>query len=458
MAHYHFIGIGGTGLAPIARVLLEKGHEVSGSDRQLSDLAKDLQALGVKVYIGHDPKNIANAEMVIRSSAVRDDNPEMLAALQAHIPVLKRLEFLKHLVAGQTCLAIAGTHGKTTTTAMLAWVLTSMGLDPSYVIGGVSKNLKSNGHYGKGKYFVIEADEYDYMFYGLAPSLEVVTHVEHDHPDLFPTPESYQHAFEGFVSRLLPNGNLLVCGDDPGAASLRALVKTARRVSTYGILDGSDFKAANLSLNSRGGFDFDVVHIEEGRLSNIGSVSLGVPGKHNVLNALAALAVTHILCLSPLESVTALHEFSGVGRRFDILGEAGGITVIDDYAHHPTEIRATLSAACDRFPGRRIWAVWQPHTFTRTQTLEKEFISAFEDADQVLVTEIYAAREKNETLSARQLVSAMPAAKTRFVPTLENAVSILLNELKSGDVLIVLSAGNADQISSTVLKILRGRK
>ena len=457
MAHYHFIGIGGTGLAPIARVLLEKGHEVSGSDRQLSDMARDLQALGVPVFIGHDAMNIVGAEMVIRSSAIKDDNPEVQAALQSLIPVLKRSEFLRHLVAGQTCIAIAGTHGKTTTTAMVAWILTSMGLDPSYVIGGVSKDLKSNGHFGKGKYFVIEADEYDYMFYGLAPTLEVVTHLEHDHPDLFPTPETYRRAFEGFVSRLLPNGNLLLCGDDPGAVSLRSIVKTARRVSTYGILKGSDFKATNLSLNSRGGFDFDAIYIEQGRLSNIGTVSLGVPGKHNVLNALAALAVTHILYLSTIESITALQSFSGVGRRFDVLGEASGIMVINDYAHHPTEIRATLAAARIRFPNRRIWALWQPHTFTRTIALEKDFISAFEDADQVLVTEIYAAREKNEAISAKQLVAAMPASKTRFTPTLEIAVSVLEKELKSGDVLLVLSAGDADQVSSTVLEILQGR-
>jgi UDP-N-acetylmuramate--alanine ligase len=458
MAHYHFIGIGGTGLAPIARVLLEKGHEVSGSDRQLSDMARDLQALGVTIFIGHDARNIAGAEMVIRSSAIKDENPEVQAAMRAQIPVLKRSEFLKHLIAGQTCIAIAGTHGKTTTTAMAAWVLTSMGLDPSYVIGGVSKNLHVNGHYGKGKYFVIEADEYDYMFYGLAPALEVVTHVEHDHPDLFPTPEAYRRAFEGFVSRLLPNGNLLLCGDDPGALSLRSVVKTARRVSTYGIVSGSEFRATNLSINSRGGFDFDAVHIDRERFSNIGHVSLGVPGKHNVLNALAVLAITHILLLSTIETVTTLQGFSGVSRRFDILGEANGITVVDDYAHHPTEIRATLSAARDRFPNRRIWAVWQPHTFTRTISLEKDFVSAFEDADQVLVTEIYAARETKETISAKQLVDAMPSSKTRFVPSLENAITILQKELKSGDVLLVLSAGDADQVSSKVLEILRGRK
>lgn len=458
MAHYHFIGIGGTGLAPIARVLLEKGHEVSGSDSHLTDMARDLQALDVTVYIGHEAKNIAGAEMVIRSSAIKDENPEVQAAVQAQIPVLKRSEFLKHLIAGQTCIAIAGTHGKTTTTAMAAWVLTSMGLDPSYVIGGVSKNLLTNGHYGKGKYFVIEADEYDYMFYGLAPALEVITHVEHDHPDLFPTLEIYHRAFEGFVSRLLPNGNLLLCGDDPGALSLRSVVKTARRVSTYGMLGSSDFRATNLSINSRGGFDFDAIHIEHERISNIGHISLGVPGKHNVLNALAVLAITHILLLSTIETVTALQEFSGVSRRFDIIGETKGITVVNDYAHHPTEIRATLSAAHDRFPNRRIWAVWQPHTFTRTISLEKEFTSAFDDADQVLVTEIYAARETKETISAKQLVAAMPSSKTRFTPSLENAIDILQKELKSGDVLLVLSAGNADQISTQILEFLRERK
>jgi UDP-N-acetylmuramate--alanine ligase len=458
MAHYHFIGIGGTGLAPIARVLLEKGHQVSGSDKQLSDMAKDLQSLGVKVILGHDAKNIQGAKMVIRSSAVRDDNPEVREALQNHIPVLKRSEFLKHLIGGQMCIAVAGTHGKTTTTAMIAWTLRVMGLDPSFVIGGISKNLKTNGHFGKGKYFVIEADEYDYMFYGLAPFLEIVTHVEYDHPDLFSTPENYHQAFEGFVSRLLPRGNLLLCSDDPGSLSLRSLVKAAHRVCTYGIHNDSDFKAINLSLNSKGCFDFDAVQIEHDHLSTINHVSLAVPGEHNVLNALAAIAATHILCLSPIESVTALQDFSGVGRRFDILGEADGITVIDDYAHHPTEIRATLSAARNRFPGCRIWAVWQPHTFTRTLALEKEFISAFKDADLVLVTEIYAARELNGTISAKQLVSFMPESKARYMSTLQDTSSVLQKELKTGDVLIVLSAGNADQVSTSIMRFLRERK
>ena len=458
MAHYHFIGIGGTGLAPIARVLLEKGHQVSGSDRILSPLAKDLQALGVQVYLGHDPKHVEDADMVIRSSAVKEDNPEVRAAIQLQIPVLKRSEFLKRLVGNQECIAIAGTHGKTTTTAMIAWELASLRLDPSYVIGSVSKDLQSNAHYGKGKYFVIEADEYDYMFYGLAPSIEVITHVEYDHPDCFPTPAVYHKAFEGFVSRLLPNGNLLLCADDPAALSLRSMVKTARRISTYGTTSDALFRANNIAPNAKGGFDYSLEMTEKGHSSLLTAVSLSVPGRHNILNSLAALVTIQILGLSVKEAALALRQFTGVSRRFDILGEVNRITIIDDYAHHPTEIRATLSAAKSRFPGRFIWAVWQPHTYTRVLALTDDFIHAFDDADQVLVTEVYAAREQNASTSAKQMVDLMPQSTTRFVPDFASASSILLRELKPGDVLLVLSAGDADQISTAVYNALKERK
>jgi UDP-N-acetylmuramate--alanine ligase len=458
MTKVHFIGIGGSGLSAIARLLLESGYTVSGSDKTLSPLARDLADSGVQVKIGHNPQNVEGADLVIRSSAVPDDNPEVLSALAAGIPVYKRADFLGKLMSGRTGIAVAGTHGKTTTTTMIAWMLSSLGQDPSYIIGGVSKNLHANAHAGNGRPFVIEADEYDRMFLGLQPKIIVVTNVEHDHPDCYPTPADYLAAFSEFVSSLEPEGLLLVCQDDPGALSLMGYVPGDCTACTYGLQSGN-YQASAIKTNSRGGFDFEFSQQVSGSPATLlGTVSLQIPGKHNVLNATAALAVAHQLGLPVDQAASALGAYLGSGRRFDILGESHGIVVVDDYAHHPTEIRATLSAARTRYPGRRLWAVWQPHTYSRTQSLQEDFCQSFSDADQVLVTEVYAAREKKQDFSAEQLVQKMHAANINFVPTLSSAVERLLDQLRSGDVLLVLSAGDADQISTGVLSGLNERE
>lgn len=454
MKHVHLIGIGGSGLSAIARLLLERGWSVSGSDRHLSPLAEQLQAAGAIVYLGHHPQNVAGAELVIRSSAIPDDNPEVLAAREANIPVVKRAEFLGELMAGKYEIAIAGTHGKTTTTAMVAWVLTRLGQSPSFLIGGVSTNLGTNARAGQGDVFVIEADEYDRMFLGLSPRIAVVTNVEHDHPDCFPTPEDFQEAFLEFVDRITPDGVLLACSDDRGAA--RLLVDSggkAIRTASYGLerwlgRPGPDYTTRALRLNQRGGFDFEAFFLD----SKLARVSLQVPGKHNVRNALAALAVTHLMELPWSEAAEALGEFQGTGRRFELRGAQNGVTVIDDYAHHPTEIRTTLAAARARFPGQKLWAVWQPHTYSRTQALFGEFTTAFEDADHVLVTEVFASREANQgNFSARQVVAAMHHPDAHFVPDLAQAGEFLLDRLQPGDVVLVLSAGDADQVSTYLL-------
>jgi UDP-N-acetylmuramate--alanine ligase len=458
MTHFYLIGIGGTGLSAIARVLLEMGHVVSGSDRAESVFTRELRSAGVNVHIGHSPKNIAGAELVVRSSAIPDDNPEVVAANAAGIPVLKRADFLASLMEGKTGIAIAGTHGKTTTSAMIAWMLSELKQDPSFIIGGVLANLGTNANYGKGSTFVIEADEYDRMFLGLKPTIEVVTNLEHDHPDCYPTLADLQAAFMEFVGHLSSNGTLIACADDPGANALLSQARlSGKKTLAYG-LEPAKGKAPQietyssaLTVNQKGGFTFSA-----SIMGKTAKVELLVPGKHNILNALAALTVARQLDLPLTEAAQALSQYAGVGRRFEIRGQVHEITVIDDYAHHPTEIRATLAAARYRYPHSPIWVVWQPHTYSRTQILLRDFASSFGDADEVIVTEIYPAREPKQPFSSREVVEAMPRP-AHFIASLPEVSQYLITHLNPGDVLLVLSAGDADQVSAEVLTRLKDR-
>jgi UDP-N-acetylmuramate--alanine ligase len=458
MKHVHLIGIGGSGLSAIARVLLESGYTVSGSDRQSSPLAEGLEVAGARFYLGHQPENVSGADLVVRSSAVRDDNVEVQAALSKGIPVLKRAEFLGQILADRKVVAVAGTHGKTSTTAMIAWMLTKMGHHPGFIVGSVVTDFGVNAHAGVGSIFVIEADEYDRMFLGLRPQIAVVTNVEHDHPDCYPSPEDFSAAFQDFVERVEPGGLLLACGDDPGALDLVSRTKSRNvRLLTYGIYNSQNiYQAHNLEIDSsHGGYQFDIL-LDKERLCQI---VLKVPGVHNVQNALAALAVADQMGLPVMEAAKALSSFQGTARRFEIVGEAQGVIVVSDYAHHPTEIRATLAAARTRYPEREIWAVWQPHTYTRTHLLFDEFATSFENADHILVTEIYYAREPHDPyFSSKEVVRAMEYADSRFVPDLTDVVQFLLDHLHSGAVLLVLSAGDADQICGQVLTGLRKKQ
>ncbi len=453
MEHVHFIGIGGTGLSAIARVLLESGYTVSGSDQEYSPLAQAVESAGAQVYVGHQATHVNGADLVIRSSAVPADNPEVQRAVQKGIPVLKRADYLGSLMEGRQGVAVAGSHGKTTTTAMLAWVLTVLDQDPTFIVGGVVTNLETNARAGKGAVFVIEADEYDYMFLGLKPQIAVITNVEHDHPDLFPTPDVFRQAFLDFVRVLPPDGVLLACGDDPGAVDIMAVASEAGyRVLSYGT-ESTDYAyyAENMQINQHGSYDFSAFSVD----GLFASVSLQVPGEHNVKNALVTLAVVDQLGLPLDDAARALGEFLGAGRRFQVLGEAAGVTLIDDYAHHPTEIRATLAAARSRYADHRIWAVWQPHTYSRTKTLFDEFIAAFGDVDCVLVTDIYRSREAfDPSFSASQIVQAMDHPNVHFTGSLADTSAYLLNNLRTGDVVLVLSAGDATQITVDVLAVL----
>ena len=464
MKHIHFIGIGGSGLSAIARLLLESGYVVSGSDRALTPFADEVRKAGATVYVGHHPRNITGAEAVVMSSAVSADNPEVVAAKRAKIPVYKRADFLGELMSEKQGIAIAGTHGKTTTTAMTAWVLHQLLRDPSFIVGGVLNNLGVNAHAGKGNAFVIEADEYDNMFLGLKPQIAVVTNLEHDHPDMFPTLEDMYASFEKFVDLLPEDGTLIVCAEDAGATALIPHVrqKGINHIAYYiqnemTISSPYWVMGRAVKANKRGGFDFVV----SSNLSGVGmesvEVSLQVPGRHNVRNALAVFAIADVLGLSREGVAKALGKFTGTGRRFQLRGEAHGISIFDDYAHHPTEIKATLEGARARFPNRRIWAVWQPHTYSRTQALFLEFSRAFKDADEVIVTEVYAAREPKQEFTSAEIVSAMPHMSARFIATLSDVTGYLLRNLKAGDVVIVMSAGDADQISSDLVKAFQER-
>ena len=459
MIHVHFIGIGGSGLSAIARFLLEQGYQISGSDRTLSPLAASLKNEGVLVSVGHTAANVNGADWVVRSSAIPDDNPEVVAALAAGIPVYKRADFLGHLMAPpeKDGIAVAGTHGKTTTTAMLAWTLDQLGADPSFIIGGVSQNFGVNARAGQGRAFVIEADEYDRMFLGLRPRYAVVNNVEHDHPDIYPTAEEFFLAFKEFIKLIPMNGALIISGEDPGAIKLAVEAgNIGKRVISFGIFDEEKIKtgewalAQNVRPNQVGGFSFDAMtHLQSA--SDESEIELTVPGLHNVRNALATLGVISLMGYALKDAAKALATFTGTGRRFEVRGSAGGVTVIDDYAHHPTAIRTTLEAARARFPSRRIWAIWQPHTYSRTQTLFREFAASFAEADEVIVSEVYAAREPKQAFSAAQIVDAMQHKAAHFIPGLPEISNFLFSHLQSGDVLIVMSAGDADQISTDVL-------
>jgi len=462
MTHVHFIGIGGSGLSAIARLLLESGYEVTGSDRALSPFAADLEKAGARITIGHAAANVSGADWVVRSSAIPDDNAEVTAALAQGIPVYKRADFLGRLMEDHVGVAVAGTHGKTTTTAMIAWILLQLGQDPSFIVGGVLTNLGVNARAGKGQAFVIEADEYDRMFLGLKPRFAIVTNIEHDHPDCYPTPADFRAAFVDFARLVPANGALVVCAEDMGAIELASEAKRmGKRVIAYRIAEsdrtenGEWVLAQSLVANAQGGFTFTaLVRLGTGQVA-VSGVQLQVPGLHNVRNALAALAIVALMGLPLEQAAKSLAEFRGTARRFEIKGEAAGVIVIDDYAHHPTEIRATLDAARARYPASRIWAVWQPHTYSRTRALFDEFALSFGEADEVLVSEVYAAREPKEDFSAADVVLAMRRSSAHFISELSDIGNYLVSHLKPGDVMIVLSAGDADKVSAAVLAHLR---
>lgn len=446
----HFIGIGGAGLSAIARILLERGYSVSGSDLRVSELTAALAADGARIHAGHDASYVQGADMALATSAAPPDHVEIAAARSQAIPVFRRKDFVGALLGESDTIAVAGAHGKTTTTSMIIHILRRAGKDPSYIVGGTMANTGKNAGIGKGPSFVIEADEYDNMFHGLQPTLAVVTNVEHDHPDFFKTPVETHAAFQVFVDKLLPAGQLVACADDAAALALAERHRSrGGRATTYGIdRADADWRAWDIR------FDGATVRARIARLGLPGGdLRLRLPGAHNALNALAAMAAAELRGVSLEESCGALASFEPTARRFQIRGERDGLLVVDDYAHHPTEIRVNLEAARLRYPGRQLWAVWQPHTYSRVRHFWSGFVNAFQQADRVLVAPIYAAREDAlEGVSSPALVAAMPPRPAAaYAPTFEAAVEILRRSAEAPALVLIFSAGDANAIADQLL-------
>jgi UDP-N-acetylmuramate--alanine ligase len=457
--HIHIVGIGGFGMSAIAKVLLDQGYTISGSDQQHNALTRQLQAEGATIYQGHQADHIAGAELVLMSTAIADDNPELLEARKQGIRIQERRDFITRMTAGYQTIAIAGTHGKTTTSALLTHVLKEAGLDPSYIVGGMIRNYASNAGSGSGDQFVIEADEYGYMFLGLHPQIAVITNIEYDHPDFFKTPNDLLLAFRLFLEKLSLTGILVACADDDVVSALaderRGLVAP---VQTYGIenKNPADWWAIDLKPNKLGGTDFVVCHGSSGT-GVIGPARLQIPGKHNVQNAMAVIAVARQLGV-PFEVIaSALESFEGAGRRSEVMGQAAGVRVVNDYAHHPTAISATLKAWKEQLGGQgRLWGVWQPHTYSRTRALAESFQEAFGAADKVLVMDIFPSREEySPGLDSKDLAEKIPHA--RHSGDLTFTAQMLAEEVKAGDTVVLMTAGDAPKVGEMLLAVLKNR-
>jgi UDP-N-acetylmuramate--alanine ligase len=451
--HAHFIGIGGIGMSGIAEILLNLGMKVSGSDLKRSAVTDRLAQLGAMVYEGHDAANVAGATVVVTSSAVHAKNPEVLEAKARKIPVIQRGEMLAELMRLKYGIAIAGMHGKTTTTSMVAAVLAAGGLDPTVVVGGRVDALGSNARLGTSQYLVAESDESDRSFLKLSPILAVVTNLDREHMDCYHDMADVERAFIEFMDRVPFYGAVTACIDN---ALLKAILPRARRrIFTYGVADGADFRLGLLDgcEAPRQGSCFSrfEVHTATGLL---GPFELNVPGRHNVLNATAAVAIAHQLGVAPEKIAEGLSNFRGVDRRFQQRGRARGVTVVDDYGHHPTEIRATLEAA-RAFSKGKIHVVFQPHRFSRTADLLDQFSGAFKDADTVIVLPIYAASEEPiPGVTAERLAERIEGPRVSFEPEFAAAVASAAGQAREGDLILTLGAGSVSQLAPQILAAL----
>jgi UDP-N-acetylmuramate--alanine ligase len=454
----HFVGIGGIGMSGIAEVLLTLGYKVSGSDLKSSSITERLAEKGALIFEGHRAENVTGAEVVVASSAIRKDNPEIVAAHAQLIPVIQRAEMLAELMRLKYGIAIAGMHGKTTTTSMVAAVLAAGGLDPTVVVGGRVDAMGSNARLGKSQYLVAEADESDRSFLKLSPILAVVTNIDREHMDCYRDMNDVEQAFLDFIDRVPFYGMAVLCHDDERLRNM--LPRLARRATTYGLHPEADFRVGKSSGNS-GGRHYSHFSVEY-RGKSLGDFHLHVPGAHNVLNATAAVAVGVGLDIDPERIREALESFRGVDRRFQLRGRVAEISVIDDYGHHPTEIRATLAAA--RQCGfRRVHVIFQPHRFTRTRDLLDEFASAFGDADTLLVLDIYAASEPPiPGITAERLAQTIAGASgrgeaVRYAASFDEAAHVAAELAGPGDMVLTLGAGNVSQLGPMVLEELKAR-
>lgn len=448
----HFVGIGGIGMSGIAELLLNLGYQVSGSDLYKSEITRKLEALGGVIHVGHEGRWVDGVDVVVTSSAINPENPEVTAAKEAHVPVIQRAEMLAELMRlAKFGIAIAGSHGKTSTTSLVSTILAEARLDPTVVVGGKVDSLGGNAKLGCGDFLVAEADESDGSFLKLSPVIEVVTNIDLEHLDYYRDLDHIKDVFFRFIEILPFYGVAILCFDDENIA--RLLPKIQRRVLTYGLSEQADLYATR--IESRGLTTEFVVRF---RGEELGAIRINQPGRHTVYNALAAVAVALELDIEFSVIAGALTKFDGVQRRLQIKGEQAGIVVVDDYGHHPTEIRATLDAVRDGWPDRRLVVAFQPHRFTRTKALFDEFQTAFHRADVLVMTDIYAASEQSiEGVSSKHLLAAIKEHGQRnvhYVPTVEELPEKLRGLLREGDLLLTLGAGNIVRAGEQLLEIL----
>jgi UDP-N-acetylmuramate--alanine ligase len=454
----HLVGIGGMHMSAIAQILLARGHAVSGSDLRPSAFTERLAGLGATVFAGHHAEHLGEAELVLTTSAAGPDNPELVEAHRRGLPVLKRAEMVARLMEGAYGIAVAGTHGKTTTTGLLAFVLERSGLAPTFLVGGELVDLGTNAAAGEGRHVVVEADEFDAAFLQYRPQLAVVTNIEADHLDFYGSIDRLAAAFAQFLSQVERRGHIVACAD---SVILRGLLERqagsagglqTEDIQFYGLEQESTWTAVDVEPQEEGGYAFRV--LRAGR--PYGEFRTLLPGHHNVANALAVIVAARVLGL-PLEyTQRAVAEYRGIRRRFERVGEAAGVTVMDDYAHHPTEVRATLASARERFPGRRLVGVFQPHTYSRSRYLLEGFRTCFEGLDVLFVTDTYAAREEPDAgIGGSDLAPAIRKPPARFVGDFAAAADAAVAELRPGDVLFTIGAGDVDQVATMVLERLR---
>lgn len=447
----HFIGIGGAGMSGIAEVLHANGFEISGSDMADSSVVQYLRALGIRIALEHEPANVEGAHVVVYSSAVRPDNAEMQEAMRRKIPVIRRAEMLGELMRLKYTLAIAGTHGKTTTTSMVGAIWEDARKDPTVIVGGIVKDRGTGAMIGRGNYLIAEADEFDRSFLEMMPSSTIITNIDADHLDCYKDLDEIKQAFIQFANKVPFYGQVVICGDESGNQDILSSLR--KPVVTYGFGPQSDYRIQNLQF-VQGMPHFEVVT----KKANLGSFTLNVPGRHNVLNATAALALS---CEEGIEvevARAALARFTGVKRRFELIGKAKDVLVYDDYAHHPTEVRATLQGVRDAYPDRRVVIAFQPHLYSRTKDHYDGFGAEFLNCDMLLVTDVYGAREKPiEGIHGGLIVHSASRCghrNARFVNSKEDALSILENECQAGDVVVFMGAGNIWQMAKPLLEHL----
>jgi len=440
----HFIGIGGSGMSGIAEVLINQNYEVSGSDQIKSSVTDHLESLGADIHFNHKPENVFGKHVVVVSSAIRNDNSEVKAAKKEMIPVIPRAEMLAELMRMKYGIAIAGTHGKTTTTSLVANVLAGGNLDPTVIVGGKLKNMGGHAKLGQSKFLVAEADESDGSFLRLSPTLSVVTTLDAEHMDYYQTMQNMKSTFLEFLNKVPFYGSAIICMDDPNLQSL--LPKIEKRTITYGLKKQADYTAQEISINNLK-TNFTVFHHGQ----KLGKISSGSLGNHNISNTLAAIAVGMELNIEFSTIADALKNFSGVQRRFEILHQSNSLVIVDDYGHHPAEILATLATAKTVWPDRRLIVVFQPHRYSRTQYLLENFYSSFNDADKLILLDIYGAGEKPiEGINSRKLAKGIREYGHKNVEHIEDADSLvpqLKFSLQSGDVVLTLGAGNIGELA-----------